>query len=268
LKLPLAFLLCASALFAQSPKPETSEAYDCYVASAEARMRSAAAFLAADSRAELRDQMVRGRKVVTFPANGSNPHKVPGGLLYDWIGAVFVPGVTLERTVRMLQDYDHRARYFSEMVSASKLLCRTGDRHFGSSLTMKEPATIETDADVVWEQVDPHRWTLRSFSTRVHEVGGQHNYLLRVNSFWRFAETPQGVFVQAEYITLSGEFGSLLRALGSIAGINPEKSLRKTLDQMRESLLNAQLEPARPPEGLPACGEPYRVPACPSTASR
>ena len=268
MKLPLASFLCAAALSAQVPKPETSQAFDCYVASAEGRMRSAAAFLAADARADLREQLVRGRKVVTFPANGPNPHKLPGGLLYDWTGAVFVPGVTLGRTLRMLQDYGHRVRYFSEMVSASKLLCRSGDRHFGSSLTMKEPAAIETDADVVWEQVDPHRWTLRSFSTRVHEIGGQHNYLLRVNSFWRFAETDQGVFVQAEYITLSGEFGSLLRTLGSIAGINPEKSLRKTLEQMRESLLDPRLEPERPPEGVPACGEPYRVPACPASAAR
>jgi len=268
MQLPLFLLLGAGALLAQSPPPETLQAFQCYVDSAENRMRTAERFLLVDSDAALQDQLVRGSKILTSPGNGANPHKVPGGMLYDWIGTVFIPGTTLERTVRMLQDYDHRAQYFSEIVSASKLLCRSGEDRFGFTMTLKEPAVIETDSDVVWERVDQHRWRCRSLSTGVREIGKQHHYLVRLNSYWRFAETDKGLYVQGETITLSGEFGSFMRTLGSLAGINPEKSLRKTLEQMRESQVKPGLEFARPGAGLPDCGEPYRSAGCPASASR
>ncbi len=197
-----------------------------------------------------------------MPGNGANPHKAPGALIYDWIGSVFIPGVKVERTIRMLQDYDHRPRFFPEIISTSKLLCRSGTERFGFSMQLKEPAVIDSDNDVVWERVDGRRWRCRSYSTKVREVGKQHNYLLRLNSYWRFAETDSGTYVEGQTITLSGEFGSLTRALGSMVGISPENSLRKTLHSMRESLLKPGLEIAPPFEGLPDCGEAVRMPAC------
>jgi hypothetical protein len=267
MKSAFALLLCVGSLAAQSVTRETNQAFDCYVQTAEGRMRTARTFLAVDSDRKLEDQLVRGRKIVTAAADRTNPYKVPGGMLYDWIATVFIPGVSLDRTVAMLQDYDHRAQYFSEVVSASKLLCRGTDR-FGFSMQLKEPAVIDLESDVVWERVDQHRWQCRSYSTRVHEIAKQHNYLLRLNSYWRFAETDQGVFVQGETISLSGEFGSLMRTLGSLAGISPEKSLRKSLEQMRETLLKPGLEFPRPPEGLTACGEPVRPQGCPAISAQ
>jgi hypothetical protein len=62
----------------------------------------------------------------------------------------------------------------------------------------------------------------------VSEVGKDHGYLRRLNSYWRFAETPKGVFVEAETITLSDEFGSVTRLMGSaLMGIN-RRSLSST----------------------------------------
>ena len=266
MKLLLVFLLFAASLRAQTVKPETSQAFGCYVQSAEARMQAKSMFLEADSSAALREQLVRNHNIVTILANGPNPHKLPGGMLYDWIGTVFIPGTTLDRIVRMLQDYDHRAQYFSEIVSAAKLFCRTGEGRFRFSMRLKEPAVIDTENDVVWERVDQYRWRCRSYSTKVQEIGKQHNYLFRLNSYWRFAETAQGVYVQGETITLSGEFSSLMRTLGSLAGINPEKSLKKTLEEMRESQLKPGLDFALPPAGLPDCGDPYRALGCPAVS--
>lgn len=261
-------ILSVAGLFADSPKPESAQAFDCYVQSAEARMQASGAFLASDADKALQDQLVHGRKIVTIPAQGPNPHKVPGGMLYDWIGVDFIPGTSLERAVRMLQDYDHRAQYFSEILSASKLHCRPSADRFVFSMTLKEPAVIETESDVTWERVDEHRWRCRSYSTKVREIGKQHNYLLRLNSYWRFAETPQGVYVQGETITLSGEFGSLMRTLGSLAGINPEKSLHKSLAAMRETLAKPGLEFALPPAATPGCAEPYHAAGCLTISSR
>jgi hypothetical protein len=86
--------------------------------------------------------------------------------------------------------------------------------------------------------------------------------LLRLNSYWRLAENDRGVFVEGETVTLSGEFSSFMRTLGSLAGINPEKSLKKTLLSMRDSLKKPGLEISDPPSGKADCGPPVRVPSC------
>jgi hypothetical protein len=239
---------------AQQVKPQTNQEYECYVQAAETRM------------ADRKTLTANGSKIETTPGNGANPHKISGAMIYDWIGTVFIPGTTVDRTVRMLQDYDHRARYFPEMISTSKLLCRSGEDRFGFSMRLKEPAVIDTENDVVWERIDARHWRCRSYSTKVQEVGKPHNYLLRLNSYWRFTETGQGVSVEAQTITLSGEFGSFMRSLGSMMGINPEKSLRKTLESMRESVLRPGQDFARPPAGPPDCGAPVRMNGCPASS--
>jgi hypothetical protein len=256
-------LLIPAGLPAQQLKPETARQFDCYIQSAEARMDARKAFLLADADPALSEQIVRGQKIRTFEANGPNPHKLEGGQLYDWIGASFIPGVTLEKLIGMLQDYDHRATYFPETISASKLLCLSGTNRFQYSMRMKEPAILDVDSDVVWERVNAQHWRCRSFSTRVAEVGKDHGYLRRLNSYWRFAESEKGVYVEAETITLSDEFSSATRFLGSaLMGINPEKSLRHSLASMRESVLRAGLEVPNLPQGLPACGAPVVRTAC------
>ena len=82
---------------------------------------------------------------------------------------------------------------------------------------------------------------------------------------WRFAETPNGVHVEAETITLSDEFGSMARTFGSmLLGINPEKSLKHSLTSMRESVLKPGLQIPSLPAGLPECAAPYKVAGCSS----
>jgi hypothetical protein len=247
-------LLFPGGLCAQRLKPETVQAYDCYVQAAEGRIGAHKALPAAE-----------GEKVRTIEANGPNPHKLPGGQLYDWIGAIFIPGTTLERLIPMLQDYAHRARYFPETISDSKLLCLSGSDHFQYSMRMKEPAILDVTSDVVWESVDAEHRRCRSVSTHVAEVGKDHGYLRRLNSYWQFTETGKGVLVEAETITLSDEFGSVTRMLGSaLMGINPEKSLKHSLTSMRESALKPGLQIPKLPSGLPACGEPVPRAVCAS----
>lgn len=258
----LATVSALSALSAQALKPETVHEFECYVQAAEARMAARQAFVLADADSALMQSLVRGQKVQTVLGNGPNPHRISGAMVYDWIGAVFLPGASAERTVHMLQDYDHRAQYFPEIIGSAHLVCRSGAARFGFFMRLKEPAVIDSENDVVWERVDQHRWRCRSYSTSVKEIGKQHGYLLRLNSYWRFSETGHGVIVEGQTVTLSGEFGSVMRTLGSLAGINPEKSLRKTLASMRETMEKPGLEFARPGSDKPDCGERVRPAAC------
>jgi hypothetical protein len=263
----LALVICCVAMPAGTPqrplKPETASAFDCYVQSAEARMDARKNFLLAESDAALNEQLVRAGRVQTTAPNGVNPHKLAGGQLYDWIGSMFIPGARLDRLVPMLQDYDHRAQYFPETISSSKLLCRTGKDRFRYTMRMKEPAVLDVESDVAWEQIDATHWRCRSYSTNVQEVGKDHGYLRRLYSYWRFGETEKGVYVEGQTITLSDEFGGMARAIGSaFLGINPEKSLKHSLQSMRESVLKPGLQIANPPEGLPDCGEPFHPGPC------
>src|SRR5262245_57024135 len=258
LSLGLAVTACVAIpawISAGTPKPETQREFECYVQSAEARMEARKAFVLADADASLNKQLTAEKRIVTVAPNGPNPHKIPGGHLYDWIGASFIPGARLDQLVAMLQDYDHRAQYFPETISTSKLLCRSGKDHFRYTMRMKEPAVIDVESDVVWERMDAQRWRCRSYSTKTTEVGKDHGYLRQLYSYWRFVQVDKGVFVEAETITLSDEFGGMSRALGSmLMGINPEKSLKHSLEAMRESVLKPGLAIPPLPEGLPACG--------------
>jgi len=255
-------------LHAQELKPETIRDFECYIQSAEKRMDTRQAFLLADSNAALKQQVVEGRRVQTAPGNGVNPHKLTGGHLYDWAGTVFIEGATLERTLRFLQDYDHRPQYFPEVIATSKLLCRTGEGQFRFTMRMKEPSPIDVESDVVWQKVDAHRWKCHSYSTQIKNVGKDQRYIQRLFTYWRLFETDKGVYVEGQSITLSGEFNALLRTIGSWMGINPEKSLKKTLTYMRENMHKPGMEFALPPAGLPACGDPLRLAGCAAISSR
>ena len=255
-------LALASIALALAAPAQPSGEFDCYIQSAEARMGARKAFLLVDTDPAQMQAVTRDQKIVLVPGNGPSPHKVKGGMIYDWIGTVFIPGATVERVVRMLQDYDHRTQNFPDVIVASRLLCRSGDNRFGFRMRLKEPSLIDFESDVTWERVDAHRWLYRSYSTKVQEVGKPHGYLLRLNSYWRFAENERGTFVEAETINLSGEFGSMMRALGSLAGLSPEKSLRKALESTRTSVQKPGAEFALPPAGMPSCGEPIPPAAC------
>jgi hypothetical protein len=256
-----AILAVAAALQAQTPKPETLSAYACYVQTAESRMAARKTFLVIDGEPANLRAVVRDRKILTVAGNATNPQRVVNGMIFDWLGTVLIPGASVQRVIRMLQDYDHRADYFPEVIASSRLFCSVGTDRFGFRMRIKEPVVADSDNDVVWEKVDDHRWRCRSYSGDVQEVGKPKGYLHRLNSYWRFFETADGVLVEGETITLSNEFGSFMRALGSIAGVSPEKSLRRSLTDMRDTVVSKR-EFASPAAGLPVCPEPVRLPAC------
>lgn len=244
-------------------KPETARDFNCYIQAAEARMDARKTFLLAESDSNLDEQLVRDGRIQTVTPNGANPHKLAGGQLYDWIATMFIPGAGMERLVLMLQDYDRRPLYFPDTISTSQLLCRSGKDRFRYSMRLKEPAVLNVESDVTWERVDPHRWRVRSYSTNVQEVGKDHGYLRRLYSYWRFAETDKGVYVEGETITLSDEFSAMARAFGSaVMGMSAEKSLKHSLVEMRGAVLKPGVQITGPREDAPECPEPFRPAAC------
>ena len=102
----LAFFLLPGAAAAAELSSQTRQSFDDYVARAKSGLEAASAsprFLWIDS-SPRGLQRVRDGALVAAPV-GQTPLKVPGGLIHDWIGAEFIPGVTIDDVIGVLRDY-------------------------------------------------------------------------------------------------------------------------------------------------------------------
>src|SRR5438105_4161839 len=124
--------------------PNTAAAFDRYVQTTEARIRSEVGrrFLWLDrlpdaQRNEVNEELRRGEVVVrrleTHEAGA--PIKIPDGMCHHWIGTVFVPGAALGDAVGLMQDYDKYERVYRPAVRRSRLLSQNGG-HFTAYLQL------------------------------------------------------------------------------------------------------------------------------------
>lgn len=253
----LAVVAFASAVAARpcvaQPGPEASAAYDKYVASVEAQIRqdegSAATFLSKTMRAEEQ----RGQGHVVIEKRGSTPIEVHGGMIHDWEGAVFIPGATMSQVLGVVQDYDNLARHYSPQVVRSRLLARHGDE-FQIALRLQQheaiTVTLDTDYDVRYGRLDAEHQYSWSRSTRVSEIadageptehpleaGSDHGFLWRLNTYWRFVEAGDGVFIECEGISLTRDVPMGLGWLvGRFVEEVPRESLEFTLTATRDAV--------------------------------
>ena len=65
--------------------------------------------------------------VVAQPVQGNGVVTLPGGLIQDWIGAVFVPKTTLKETLSVVQDYPQHPEIYKPDVTEVKVLSHTGN---------------------------------------------------------------------------------------------------------------------------------------------
>lgn len=178
--------------------------------------------------------------------------EVPDGLIHDWVGAVFIPGTTLEKTLALVQDYDSHKNIYAEVID-SKLLHRDGNE-FKVYLRLRKKKVLtvvmNTEHDVRYYPVDPTRWRSRSYSTRIAEVanpgepnehelppGTGQGFLWRLYSYWRFQERDGGVYVECEAISLTRDVPTGLGWLVvPIIRNLPRESLVNTLGATRAAL--------------------------------
>jgi hypothetical protein len=177
---------------------------------------------------------------------------IPGGLCHHWIGSVFLPGVTLDRTARLMQAYDDYHEIYGPAIRRSSLLSRDGDRFRVSlQLFMKKviSAVLNTEYDVSYIRVSPTRLQVRSAATRIAEVqhpdrldqqerpvGHDSGFLWRFNNYCALEERGQGTYVQCETVSLSREIPTGLGWLvGPFVTSIPRESLEFTLQAMRRA---------------------------------
>jgi len=261
----LAFLLAAVGGLVAQRQPETVEAFDHYIAQAEIRIGAARsdvkAFLSFESlatpqRAEMIARLRRGEVVIE--KRGDTPEEISGGLIHDWAGVVFVPGVTVSQAVGVVRDYDHLTRYYSPDVVQSRLVSAHGDDlHVFMRLRRQKVVTVvlDTEYDVRYGRLDALHHFSTSRSTRVSEIedaggasehalpdGHDHGYMWRLNTYWAFEQAEDGVFVQCEAISLTRDIPTGLGWLvGPFVNSIPRESLQFTLSATQAALAGKTL---------------------------
>jgi hypothetical protein len=223
-------ILCAavSACLAAELKPEAIQAYDRYTHDVEARLAAAKPFLWIDASPEKLSLVKKGQTVVE-PTKGDGDTFVPGASIHDWIGTIFIPGGTIEKTLAVLQDYDHHKNFYQD-VPDSKLLSRNGNdfKYFRLRSLHNGPISgvFRTDLEAHFQQVDAARWVCQTRSTRVveiedygkskqHELAPGHGsgYLWRLNGYWKLEQRDGGVYVECETTSLTRGLPPIIGAL-------------------------------------------------------
>lgn len=269
----LGLLLVLGLLAPQAPEvmsadltPKTLQAFERYVQATEARITKELSrpgeFLYVEGLAEpqrsrtlamLKRGEVYMEQLRTLDASGKRID-APDGIIHHWMGAVFIPGATLQQTLDLVEDYNRHQNIYKPEVIRSKLLSRNGnDFKIYYRLRKKKvlTVTLNTEHDVHYFPVDATHCYSRSYSTRIAEVadagtpqehekpvGHDGGFLWRLNSYWRFEQKDGGVYVECESVSLTRDIptglGWLIKPF--ITGI-PKESLLMTMNSTRSALL-------------------------------
>jgi hypothetical protein len=184
--------------------------------------------------------------------------EVPGGMIHDWEGIIFIPGVRIDDVLKILQNYDHHATYYAPDVAKARIESHDGD-HFRVFLRFRRhnivTVVLNTEHDVTYWRNSPLRAHSRSSAVRIAQVedpGGPHEkektpgeddgFLWRMETWWRMEERDGGVYVQNEVVTLTRDIPTGLAWLIEPFITNiPKETLEFTLQATRKAVLNNRI---------------------------
>jgi hypothetical protein len=143
--------ICSSAEL----RPKTQRAWNEYLQRVDLRGRNSQ-FLWVDQDS-LRAARARQGEILADSEIGATPQAVPYGLIHHWVGAVFVPGVTLAQVFSVVHDYSRYSEFYSPAVIDAALLWRSGGRNGDESgeeerIRVRYSRNEERDGGVFLEQ--------------------------------------------------------------------------------------------------------------------
>ena len=227
--------LCASAsqtAGGATLRAETLEAWEEYIQGASAhqeqRLRPPGVFLWTDEAAD-RAARVRKGEIVTAPAGPEIPKKVPFGLIHHWIGAKFVPGVTIP-DIKVLRDYSRYQDFYSPDVVHSEPGSPGDSDDQCSMVLMKQlkfrKLALDAHYAIHHVRVDERRAYTIARTIRLQEIaayGAADQHLLpenegsgliwRLYSITRSEERDGGLYLEIEAVALSRDIPSGWRFL-------------------------------------------------------
>jgi hypothetical protein len=237
--------------------PGTLMAWDAYLKEADFHMQERAEsrrpFLWMDE-SPVRATRVRRGEVVIAPVVGHGTEGVPHGVVHDWIGAIFIPGATIESLLAVVHDYDNYHRVYQPVVTSSRTLaCTDTGQEFQmvwQSKLLFVSAAMQGRYQAHDVKLDAHRGYSIAEAVEVREIeayrhtgerllppGTGNGFIWRIRSMARFEERDGGVYLELEAIALTRDIPTSLAWM-----INPAvnhlsiNSLTTTLRQTRNAV--------------------------------
>lgn len=249
-----AFFLTAPLACAAHLTPQTAAAFDRYIELTEAQRKadlSTDRFLRLTSQPDWKTKVHNGLVRIEPGATLDNGKKIAisDGMIQHWIGAMFIPGVTVQQVTAILRDYPNYKNFYKPEVIESKQISRQGDEYdVFLRLYKKRILTVilNTNYHVRYAMVDPHRADVISHSTRITEVkdgteqpaGDDTGFLWRLNTYWRFEQADGGVYAECEAISLSRDVpGFLSWMIKGFVEKFPKDSMLNTLRGTKSAVL-------------------------------
>jgi hypothetical protein len=264
LSLPILGILACTMLTAYAQplaklKPEAIEGFNRYVKATEASLqkrwdRNMPALWLYDDPGN-RTRALNG-EIVIERLNNNSVTPVDGGIIHDWVGAMFIPGVSMEAVLDVLQDFNRHKQIYPEVID-SRLIKRDGNTYW-SYLRLKKQkiltVVLDTEYEAYYLQIEPNRWLCRSYSQKITEVsepetknerdlppGEDHGFLWRLNAYWQLEKVKDGVFVECRALSLTRDVPSFVSwIINPIINDLPGDSLQGTLEASRKAVLTSK----------------------------
>jgi len=205
-----------------------------------------------DAYERLIGEKVELRRVSGEEAGGNSA--IPGGMIHDWQGMIFIPGAKLDEVLSLLQDYDHHATYYAPDVEKAKIEAHDGD-HFRVFMRFRRKkivtVVLNTEQEITYYRDSPTRAHSRSSAIRIAEVenagtpeerektpGNDNGFMWRLETWWRMEERDGGVYVQNEAVSLTRDIPAVLAwMIEPFVTSIPKESLEFTLGATRRGVL-------------------------------
>lgn len=238
-----AILLTAPALsLAAHLSPPAVNAFESYIANVEARLSSNHSSPDTELRGDIRIE----------PVNGGS-WEVNGGLLHHWRGTAFASEASPKDLLALLRDYNNLSLYYAPEVISSRALTDIGER---ATLAMRfkkrQVVTVVLDAEFQTQSGlegnrrgysfsrSTHIWQIDQPGTaleRRRAEGVDDGFLWRLNSYWNFVESRDGLLMECEAISLTRDVPAGLGWLiAPVVKILPRTSLEFTLTATKKAL--------------------------------
>jgi hypothetical protein len=243
-------------------KDQTLRAFNSYVSSTDtknARSLTGGNFLWIDdqdksARDTAYEKLHRGDVLMQRISSPGRSAEIPGGLVHDWEGIIFIPGAKLQDVLAILQDYNHQAAYFAPDVEQARIEEHNGD-NFRVFLRFRRvkiiTVVLDTEHNVTYFRDSATRAHSRSSAIRIAEVenpgtksekedppGQDSGFLWRMETWWRLEEKDGGVYLQNQVISLTRDIPAGLGwAVEPFVTSIPKESLEFTLGAVRRAVL-------------------------------
>jgi putative flippase GtrA len=202
------------------PSAATLEAWAKYVATAESRLWQACG---------------AARSAPSGPVADGETIDIGPATISHWRGSIVLRDLTVEALLRRLQDPGTPPP--QDDIVASRVLGRAPDSlRVYIRLVRHAIVTVsyDTEHQMTFTRATPALATARSVATRIEEIGGgDHGFLWRLNSYWRYEQVGSGVLVSVESLTLSRDVPLLVKPIvGRLAPRIARESMVRTLEAL------------------------------------